>query len=270
MQNMFFNISNFPTRFRMIECMFCFNNCTVFLSILPQPFYTHTCDYYGRGSRGLSHKQREKFSDTHNMVQHGPRSLVLCGPSGSGKSTLLQRLFAEFPHKFGFSVSHTTRNPRPGEVNGKHYHFITKEAMREAIAHGEFIESAEFCKNLYGTSKAAVQAVMSEGKVCVLDIDVQGVKQVKQTDLNPHYIFVMPPSIEELECRLRDRGTETEESLQKRLDAAREEIEFGNAPGNFDLVVENNSLDKAYASLREFVAREVVKDKVDDIDVRDS
>lgn len=76
-------------------------------------------------------------------------------------------------------------------------------------------------------SKAAVQAVMSEGKVCVLDIDVQGVKQVKQTDLNPHYIFVMPPSIEELECRLRDRGTETEESLQKRLDAAREEIEFG-------------------------------------------
>lgn len=90
-------------------------------------------------------------TDTHNMVQHGPRSLVLCGPSGSGKSTLLQRLFAEFPHKFGFSVSHTTRNPRPGEVNGKHYHFITKEAMREAIAHGEFIESAEFCKNLYGT-----------------------------------------------------------------------------------------------------------------------
>lgn len=80
---------------------------------------------------------------------------------------------------------------------------------------------------LLASSKAAVQAVMSEGKVCVLDIDVQGMKQVKQTDLNPHYVFVMPPSIEELECRLRDRGTETEESLQRRLKAAKEEIDFG-------------------------------------------
>jgi guanylate kinase len=85
------------------------------------------------------------------MVHHGPRPLVLCGPSGSGKSTLLQRLFAEFPHKFGFSVSHTTRSPRPGEVDGKHYHFTTREAMTEAIANGEFIETAEFSKNLYGT-----------------------------------------------------------------------------------------------------------------------
>lgn len=85
------------------------------------------------------------------MVHHGPRPLVICGPSGSGKSTLLQRLFAEFPHKFGFSVSHTTRSPRPGEVDGKHYHFTTKEAMTEAIARGEFIESAEFSQNIYGT-----------------------------------------------------------------------------------------------------------------------
>jgi len=76
-------------------------------------------------------------------------------------------------------------------------------------------------------SKAAVQAVLSEGKVCVLDIDVQGVKQVKQTDLNPHYVFILPPSIEELECRLRDRGTETEESIQRRLQAAKEEIAYG-------------------------------------------
>jgi guanylate kinase len=77
------------------------------------------------------------------------------------------------------------------------------------------------------SSKAAVQAVQSEGKVCVLDIDTQGVKKMKQLDMNPLYIFVMPPSVEELECRLRERGTETEESLQRRLDAAREEIEFG-------------------------------------------
>lgn len=89
--------------------------------------------------------------DTFKMVHHGPRPLVLCGPSGSGKSTLLERLFAEFPHKFGFSVSHTTRSPRAGEIDGKHYHFTTKEAMTEAIARGEFIESAEFSQNIYGT-----------------------------------------------------------------------------------------------------------------------
>jgi guanylate kinase len=90
-------------------------------------------------------------ADINKMVHHGPRPLVLFGPSGSGKSTLLQRLCAEFPNTFGFSVSHTTRCPRPGEVDGVHYHFTTKEAMREAIAHGEFIESAEFSNNLYGT-----------------------------------------------------------------------------------------------------------------------
>lgn len=108
-----------------------------------------------------------------------------------------------------------------------------------------------------------MQTVMSEGRVCVLDIDVQGVKRVKETDLNPYYVFIMPPSVEELECRLRDRGTESPESLQRRLDAAKEEIEYGNTPGNFDLVVVNTSVDKAYSSLREFVVRELVKDKVD-------
>ena len=90
----------------------------------------------------------------NNMVHHGPRPLVLCGPSGSGKSTLLQHLCAEFPQKFGFSVSHTTRNPRPGEIDGVHYHFTTKEAMTEAIAHGDFIESAVFSNNMYGTRYA--------------------------------------------------------------------------------------------------------------------
>ncbi|XP_069672593.1 guanylate kinase-like isoform X2 [Periplaneta americana] len=197
------------------------------------------------------------------MVHQGPRPLVICGPSGSGKSTLLQRLFAEFPHKFGFSVSHTTRNPREGEVDGQHYHFTTKEAMIAAIARGEFLETAEFSKNMYGTSKASVQAVMGEGKVCVLDIEMQGVKQVKQTDLNPRYVFIMPPSMDELERRLRDRGTETEESLQRRLNTAKAEIEYGKTPGNFDIVVVNHSVDKAYANLREFVLREFGNDKVD-------
>jgi len=85
------------------------------------------------------------------MIQKGPRPLVLCGPSGSGKSTLIKRLFDEFPDTFKFSVSHTTRNPRPGEEDGTHYHFTNKEKMQEQIKNGEFIESATFSGNLYGT-----------------------------------------------------------------------------------------------------------------------
>lgn len=85
------------------------------------------------------------------MAKQGPRPLVICGPSGSGKSTLLKKLFKEFPHTFGFSVSHTTRSPRPGEENGVHYHFVTVEAMKAAIDNDEFIETAVFSGNMYGT-----------------------------------------------------------------------------------------------------------------------
>lgn len=85
------------------------------------------------------------------MVQKGPRPLVLCGPSGSGKSTLLKRLLKEFPDKFGFSVSHTTRGPRPGETNGVHYHFTNKDDMTACVEKGEFIETANFSGNMYGT-----------------------------------------------------------------------------------------------------------------------
>ncbi|MEE6467483.1 hypothetical protein FKM82_007265 [Ascaphus truei] len=156
----------------------------------------------------------------------GPRPVVLSGPSGAGKSTLLKRLLKEFEGVFGFSVSHTTRQPRPGESNGKDYHFVTREAMQKGIQDGEFIEHAVFSGNMYGTSKAAVQAVQAMNQICILDIDMQGVKNIKKTDLNPIYISVHPPSVEILEKRLRDRKTESEESLQKRLKAAIEDIEI--------------------------------------------
>ncbi|KAL0851268.1 hypothetical protein ABMA28_007103 [Loxostege sticticalis] len=189
------------------------------------------------------------------MVQKGPRPLVLCGPSGSGKSTLLKRLLKEFPDKFGFSVSHTTRNPRPGEKDGVHYHFTNKEDMTAAVAKGEFIETATFSGNMYGTSKRAVDDVRRTGKICVLDIEIEGVKQVKTTDLDPLLVFVMPPSIEELERRLRARNTECEEALRKRLDTAIREIEFGKQPGNFHIIIMNDNLDKAYTDLREFISK---------------
>lgn len=155
------------------------------------------------------------------------RSLVLCGPSGSGKSTLVKKMMEDFPNRFGFSISHTTRSPRPGEVDGQHYHFTTIEKMRNSIEKGDFIESATFCGNMYGTSKAAVDAVKEQGKICVLDIDVQGVKLVKKTDLNPWYIFIKPPSLEVLKNRLLARKTETEESLTNRLNVASAEMEYG-------------------------------------------
>lgn len=198
------------------------------------------------------------FSHLSGMVKQGPRPLVICGPSGSGKSTLLKKLFKEFPETFGFSVSHTTRKPRPGEENGVHYHFVSVEEMQAAIENGEFIETAVFSGNMYGTSKKAVETVQQHGKVCVLDIEIEGVKQVRNSDrLNPLLVFVNPPSVEELERRLRGRKTETEESLQKRLKTARIELEYGTTPGNFDIVVHNYNLKKAYAALRDFIVREL-------------
>ncbi|KAK2511056.1 Guk1 [Columba guinea] len=180
----------------------------------------------------------------------GPRPVVLSGPSGAGKSTLLKKLLKDYENIFGFSVSHTTRQPRPGEVNGKDYHFVTREEMQKEIDAGEFIEHAEFSGNMYGTSKGAVQAVQAQNQICVLDIDIQGVKNIKRTDLNPIYISVQPPSIDILEKRLRDRKTETEESLLKRLTAARVDLELSKEPGLFDLVIINDDLEKAYSELK--------------------
>nr|XP_005286347.1 guanylate kinase isoform X3 [Chrysemys picta bellii] len=130
----------------------------------------------------------------------GPRPVVLSGPSGAGKSTLLKMLLKDYGNVFGFSVSHTTRQPRVGEVNGKEYHFVTRDQMQKEIDAGEFIEHAEFSGNIYGTSKAAVQAVQARNQICVLDIDLQGVKSIKKTDLKPIYISVQAPSIEVLGC----------------------------------------------------------------------
>ncbi|EEQ28510.1 guanylate kinase [Microsporum canis CBS 113480] len=206
------------------------------------------------------------------------RPVVISGPSGTGKSTLLKRLFAEYPDKFGFSVSHignknvcgevlsanvtlsvlyictdTTRGPRPGEQDGREYHFTTKEAFLKLVDEGGFIEHAQFGGNHYGTSVAAVKHVADQGRICVLDIEMEGVKQVKRTDLNARFLFLAPPSVEELERRLRGRGTETEDSLQKRLAQAQVELEYSKQPGAHDKIVVNDELDAAYLELREWV-----------------
>ncbi|XP_004079450.1 guanylate kinase isoform X1 [Oryzias latipes] len=191
----------------------------------------------------------------------GPRPLVFSGPSGAGKSTLLKKLMGEYDSVFGFSVSHTTRKPRPGEQNGIDYHYVSREEMQAGIDNGEFIESAEFSGNLYGTSKAAVQAVQAKNLICILDIDMQGVKNIKKTDLNPLYISIQPPSLEVLEERLRGRKTESEESVQKRLRAAKVDMEFSKEPNVFDVVIINNNLEEAYGSLKQALQEEIHKVK---------
>ncbi|KAI2790426.1 Guanylate kinase [Penicillium oxalicum] len=211
------------------------------------------------------------------------RPVVISGPSGCGKSTLLKRLFAEYPDRFGFSVSNTTRAPRPGEQDGKDYNFVTKEAFLDLVAQNGFIEHdetipitvypptlvpsaldvyqhtnhisplAQFGSNFYGTSKQAVKDVAEKQRICVLDIEMEGVKQVKNSDLNARFLFLAPPSMEELERRLRSRGTETEDSLRQRLAQAVNELEFSQQPGAHDKIVVNDDLEKAYEELRDWV-----------------
>ncbi|XP_068835419.1 guanylate kinase isoform X3 [Capricornis sumatraensis] len=207
--------------------------------------------------RALSDVQPQAEHRGYSEGMSGPRPIVLSGPSGAGKSTLLKKLLQEHGSIFGFSVSHTTRDPRPGEENGKDYYFVTREVMQRDIAAGDFIEHAEFSGNLYGTSKAAVRAVQAMNRICVLDVDLQGVRTIKKTDLRPIYIFVQPPSLDVLEQRLRQRNTETEESLAKRLAAARADMESSKEPGLFDLIIVNDSLDKAYWALKEALSEEI-------------
>uniref|UniRef100_A0A3B3SSK2 Guanylate kinase 1b n=1 Tax=Paramormyrops kingsleyae TaxID=1676925 RepID=A0A3B3SSK2_9TELE len=187
----------------------------------------------------------------------GPRPVVLSGPSGAGKSTLLKRLLRDYEGVFGFTVSRT--------VMVIQYHLMLPvisahtETMQQGIDNGDFIENAEFSGNMYGTSTSAVEDVQSQNLICILDVDIQGVKNIKKTDLNPIYVSIQPPSMEILEKRLRDRHTETEESLQKRLEAARIDMELSKEPGIFDVIIINNDLDEAYEKLKEVLFEEITK-----------
>ena len=148
-------------------------------------------------------------------VQAARRPLVVVGPSGSGKGTLVAKLIDEYPANFRFSVSHTTRNPRPGEINGVSYHFTNREVMQQQINEGKFLEHAEVHGNMYGTALESVQKVAESGQICIIEIDIQGAESVRKAGLASHYMFVQPPSNEILEKRLRGRGTEDEEQVNR-------------------------------------------------------
>lgn len=201
------------------------------------------------------HDQKTKFDTevvawSKGVIGNSERPVVISGPSGVGKGTLINKLMKDFPSMFGFSVSHTTRLPREKEINGVHYHFTKRSVMEEEIKSGRFLEFAAVHGNLYGTSIESVDVVADAGKRCILDIDVQGARSVRASSLEAVFIFVCPPSFEELEKRLRARGTETEEQIQKRLRNAKAELEQGKSPGLFDHLLVNDDLEACYERLK--------------------
>ncbi|CCE26855.1 probable guanylate kinase [Claviceps purpurea 20.1] len=181
------------------------------------------------------------------------RPLIISGPSGVGKGTLYKRLFDNHPDTFCLSVSHTTRGPRPGEQDGIDYHFVSMEAFEDLISQNGFVEHAKFGGNRYGTSKMTIEEQGRKGKIVVLDIEMEGVKQIKQSSIAARYIFIAPPSLSALEARLRGRGTEDETSVQKRLAQAHKELEFSKTPGVHDKIIVNDDLDTAYKELEEYI-----------------
>ncbi len=178
--------------------------------------------------------------------------VVLAGPAGVGKGTIVQRILASEPD-FMLSVSATTRDPRPGEVDGIHYHFISKEEFEGLIAENQLLEHAiVHGSNYYGTPLNELTRAEAEDKHLLLEIDLQGARQVKTRIPQALTIFISPPSWEELEYRLRNRGTETEEQIQTRLSTARTELA---SAGEFDFNLTNQDLDSCVAQVVELVRK---------------
>ena len=177
----------------------------------------------------------------------GPRGLlvVIAGPSGVGKGTVHARVRALLPDAV-LSVSATTRAPRPGEEAGVDYHYVTRERFQELIDSHALLEWAEYAGNRYGTPREPVAAAVAAGHVVVLDIELQGALQVKAQDPTALLVFLVPPSFEELERRLRARGTEEPAALQRRLARAREELAHAD---RFDVQVVNDNLDRCVAEV---------------------
>ena len=158
------------------------------------------------------------------MSKEKGKLVVISAPSGTGKSTVINRLIEILP-ELVFSVSATTRAPRAGEVDGVEYHFVTHEEFREMITQGEFLEYAEYVGEFYGTPKRMIYECIKDEKNVLLDIEVQGAKQVMALEPDAVTIFIAPPDMKELERRLRIRGTDSEEKLSARLERAHQELE---------------------------------------------
>lgn len=181
--------------------------------------------------------------------------LIVSSPSGAGKTTLCNRLRAEFP-QLRFSVSHTTRKPRPNEVDGREYHFTDKESFARMVEQDQFAEWAHVHGNMYGTSLSEIEIARKTANGVLFDVDYQGARQIKARMPEAIGVFILPPSLAELERRLRGRGTEDEPTTLRRLQAAKGEIEHY---GFFEYVIVNDDIQRAYDSLRAIVFAERCK-----------
>ena len=177
--------------------------------------------------------------------------IILSSPSGAGKSTMARALRAWDP-TINFSVSATTREPRPGEEDGKDYRFVGEENFRQAVAEGEMLEHAHVFGNFYGSPKAPVQAAIDQGQDILFDIDWQGAQQIRNSDLNTHTlsIFLLPPSITELKRRLESRGQDDAETIAKRMGKSWDEISHWDG---YDFVLVNDDLDQTEARLKSII-----------------
>ena len=181
--------------------------------------------------------------------------VVLSGPSGSGKDTILERLLA-IDKNIVKSVSATTRPSRIGETNGKDYFFISEQDFCNAISDEELLEYTNYCGNYYGTLKNLVEDLQNNQKDVILKIEVDGAKQIKEKCPDSLRIFILPPSMETLKDRLSKRGTETAESLEKRLNRARDEIKFSS---EYDYIVVNDDVDKCAQNIYSIINAEKFK-----------
>ncbi len=177
---------------------------------------------------------------------------IISGPSGCGKGTIVNQLIERNSDIF-ISVSATTRQPRAGEVDGKSYHFITAEEFDRLASNDGFLEYAGYCENRYGTPKKAVDDAMQSGRDVILEIEVQGALQVKAKRPDAVLIFILPPSVEELERRLRKRASETEDKVQKRLAKANDEMKL---VGLYDYSVVNDALEDAVVDVESIMRAE--------------
>ena len=180
---------------------------------------------------------------------------VISGPSGSGKGTVIKRLFEKHSRIF-YSVSATTRAPRENEAEGVNYYFLTQEEFKRSIAEGNMLEYAEFCGNFYGTPRTAVDERLDLGEDVILEIEVQGAAKVKKVRPDAVSVFLMPPSLKELEKRLRSRGTETEEKIKNRLGRAEAEMSLA---ADYDYIVINDIVDTAAEKISCIITAEKLK-----------
>ena len=208
---------------------------------------------YGRRTRAVlimdsDHVVLSALQQENQKMRKGTL-YVFTGPSGAGKGTVLSRLLSE-DEKLFFSISATTRAPRPGEKDGVQYYFLTKEDFEAKIAANAFLEHAKYVDNYYGTLEAPVNEKLEEGCDVILEIEVQGAMQVHEKRPDAVMVFIAPPSFEELANRLRGRGTEDEAKVQKRLETAKGELAQQD---KFDYVVVNDTVERAVNELHEIL-----------------